>query len=174
MGTTKPVNIIGRTYYFYNDIIDLDKFDGALLKIDKKNYKDLDFYNIGYVTTKKNLGCGYDVNSVNPLYLNITRVYGYIEEKDECKYLVIDSADSEVFRKYNDVFDSIRNKINEIDDNKYDYGVDYNKIKFSSDDDLPLNKLLKFSIMTITIRCVIMDDDKLYRQLYLDDTLYEL
>ena len=52
----------------------------------------------------------------------------------------------------NDVFDSIRNKINEIDDNKYDYGVDYNKIKFSSDDDLPLNKLLKFSIMTITIR----------------------
>ena len=74
MGTTKPVNIIGRTYYFYNDIIDLDKFDGALLRIDKKNYKDLDFYNIGYVT-KKNLGSGYDVNSVNPLYLNITRVY---------------------------------------------------------------------------------------------------
>ena len=87
---------------------------------------------------------------------------------------MIDSADSEEFRKYNDVFDSIRNKINEIDDNKYDYGVDYNKIKFSSDDDLPLNKLLKFSIMTITIRCVIMDYDKLYLQLYLDDTLYEL
>ena len=170
MGTTKQINIIGRTYYFYNDIIDLDKFDGALLKIDKKNYKDLDFYNIGYVTTKKNLGCGYDVNSVNPLYLNITRVYGYTEEKDGCKYLVVDSADSEVFRKYNDVFDSIRNKINEIDGNKYDYGVDYNKIKFSSDDDLPLNKLLKFSIMTITIRCVIMDGDKLYPQLYLDDT----
>ena len=157
MGTTKQINIIGRTYYFYNDITDLDKFDGALLKIDKKNYKDLDFYNIGYVTTKKNLGCGYDVNSVNPLYLNITHVYGYIEEKDGYKYLVADSADSEVFRKHNDVFDSIKNKINEIDDNKYDYGVGYNKIKFSSDDDSPLNKLLKFSIMTITIRCVIMD-----------------
>ena len=170
MGTTKQINIIGRTYYFYNDIIDLDKFDGALLKIDKKNYKDLDFYNIGYVITKKNLGCGYDINSVNPLYLNITRVYGYIEEKDGCKYLVIDSADSEVFRKYNNVFDSIRNKLNKIDDNKYDYGVDYKKIKFSSDDDFPLNKLLKFSIMTILIRCVIMDGDKLYPQLYLDDT----
>ena len=60
---------------------------------------------------KKNLGSGYDVNSVNPLYLNITRVYGYIEEKDGYKYLVIDSADTEVFGKYNDVFDSIRNKI---------------------------------------------------------------
>ena len=75
---------------------------------------------------KKNLGIGYDVNSVNPLYLNITRVYGYIEEKDGYKYLVIDSADTEVFGKYNDVFDSIRNKINKIDDNKYDYRVDYN------------------------------------------------
>ena len=68
---------------------------------------------------------------------------------------MVDSADSEVFRKYNNVFDSIGNKINEIDDNKYDYGVDYNKIKFSSDDDLPLNKLLKFSIMTITIRLLL-------------------
>ena len=84
---------------------------------------------------------------------------------------MVDSADSEVFKKYNDVFDSIRNKISEIDD-KYDYRVDYDKIKFSSDDDLPLNKLLKFSIMTITIRCVIMDGDKLYPQQYLDDTLY--
>ena len=60
-----------------------------------------------------------------------------------------------MFRKYNDVFDSIRNKINEIDDNKYDYGVDYNKIKFSSDDDLPLNELLKFSIMTKIISATI-------------------
>ena len=49
MGTKKQINIIGGTYYFYSDIIDLDKFDVALLKIDKKNYKDLDFYNIGYV-----------------------------------------------------------------------------------------------------------------------------
>ena len=79
-----------------------------------------------------------------------------------------------MFKKYNDVFDSIRNKINEIDNNRYDYGVDYKKITFSSDDDLSLNKLLKFSIMTITIRRVFMDDDKLYPQLYLDDTLYEL
>ena len=166
MTTTKQINIIGRTYHFYNDITDLDKFDSDLLKIDKKKYKDLDFYNIGYVI-KKNLGCGYDVNSVNPLYLNITRVYGYIEEKNGSKYLVVDSSDGEVFRKYNDVFDSIKNKINEIGSNKYDYGIDYNKIQSSSDDDLLLNKLLKFRIMIITIRCVIMDDDKLYPQLYL-------
>ena len=54
MGTTKQINIKNRTYYFYNDIIDLENFDARLLKIDKKSYKDIDIYNIGYITMKKN------------------------------------------------------------------------------------------------------------------------
>ena len=49
MGTTKQINIKNRTYYFYNDIIDLENFDAKLLKIDKKLYKDIGIYNIGYV-----------------------------------------------------------------------------------------------------------------------------
>ena len=48
------------------------------------------------------------------------------------------------------------------------------KIKFNSDDDLPLNKLLKFRLMTITIRYVFEEDGKLYPQVFLDDTLYEI
>ena len=48
------------------------------------------------------------------------------------------------------------------------------KIKFNSDDDLPLNKPLKFHNMTITIRSVFEEDGKLYLQVFLDDTLYEL
>ena len=48
------------------------------------------------------------------------------------------------------------------------------KIKFSSDDDLPLNKLLKFHFMTIIIRWFFSEDDKFYPQLFLDDILYEL
>ena len=48
------------------------------------------------------------------------------------------------------------------------------KIKFNSDDDLPLNKLLKFHLMTITIRHVFEENGKLYPQAFLDDTLYEL
>ena len=48
------------------------------------------------------------------------------------------------------------------------------KIKFNSDDDLPLNKSLKFRLMTITIRCVFGEDGKLYPQIVLDDSLYEL
>ena len=48
------------------------------------------------------------------------------------------------------------------------------KIKFNSDDYLPLNKLLKFHLMTIIINCVFSGDGKLYPQLFIDDTLYEL
>ena len=61
----------------------------------------------------------------------------------------------------------------EIND-ECDYEKDYMKIRFNSDDDLPLNKSLKFRIMTITIRHVFDEDGKLFAQVFLDDTLYEL
>ena len=53
MGKTKQINIKNRTYYFYNDQIDLKDFDTKLLKIGKKDYKDIDIYYIGYLTVKK-------------------------------------------------------------------------------------------------------------------------
>ena len=53
MDTTKQINIKNRTYYFYNDIIDIENFDAGLLKIDKKSYKDINIYNIGNITKKK-------------------------------------------------------------------------------------------------------------------------
>ena len=155
MDTTKQINIKNQTYYFYNDIIDVENFDAQLLKIDKKSNKDIDIFNIGYVTKKK-IGNCMNINSVNPLYLGITLGNGYIEEKDSNKYLVFDSTDEnkELVKKYNDVFNGIMSKIREIGDDWLEYAKDYIKIKFSSDDDLPLNKSLKFSLMTITIRRV--------------------
>ena len=54
MGTVKQINFKNWTYYFYNDIIDLGSFKSNLLKIDKKSYKDIVIYNIGYITIKKN------------------------------------------------------------------------------------------------------------------------
>ena len=113
---------------------------------------------------------------VNPLYLGITRVNGYIEKKGINKYLVLDSTDEnkELLKKYNNVFNGIRDKIKEINNNECDYGKDYMKIKFNSDDDLPLNKSLEFRLMTITVRHVIEEDGKFYPQVFLDDTLYEL
>ena len=55
-----------------------------------------------------------------------------------------------------------------------DYRKDYMKIKLNCDDDLPLNKLLKFHVMTIIIRSVFEEGGKLYLQLFLDNTFYEL
>ena len=78
MGSIKEINIKERTYYFCNDIIDIEIFDSKNLKLDKKPYKDLDIYNIGYVKIKK-IGYGYDVNSVNPSYLQINDASGYIK-----------------------------------------------------------------------------------------------
>ena len=81
-----------QTYYFYNSIIDLENFKSNLLKIDKKTYKDIGIYNIGYITIKKNDDCE-NINSVNPLYLNITHASGYIEKKGVNEYLAFDSTD---------------------------------------------------------------------------------
>ena len=75
MRTVKQINIKNGTYNFYNDIIDPENFDARLLKIDKKSYKDIGIYNIGNVTKKK-IGDIMNINSVNPLYLNITHSNG--------------------------------------------------------------------------------------------------
>ena len=65
-------------------------------------------------------------------------------------------------------------KLKKINSNDCDYEKYYMKIKFNLVDDLPLNKSLKFTLMTITIRCVFEEDGKLHPQVFLDDTLYEL
>ena len=65
-------------------------------------------------------------------------------------------------------------KVREINNGEHDYEKDYMRIKFSSDDGLPLMKPLKFCNMTVTIRSVFEEDAKLYPQVFLDDTLYEL
>ena len=117
------------------------------------------------------------IYSVNCLCLQVNHASGYIEEKNGNKYLVFDSADEnkKVLKKHSDVWDGIKNKIKAMNGGeKNNYEKDYMKIKFNSDDDLPLNKPLKFHNMTITIRSVFEEDGKLYPQVFLDDTLYEL
>ena len=175
MGVIKKVHIKNRTYYFYNDMINIKKFDPILLKIDRKSYKDIGIYNIGYIAIKKTDDCE-TISSVNPFYFLINHADGYIEEKDVNKYLIFDSADENkvLLNKYNDVWNGIKNKIEEVSSGRCDYEKEYMKIKFDSDDDLPLNKPLKFHNITISIRSVFEEDVKLYPQVFLDDTLYEL
>ena len=166
----KQISIKNRNYYFHNDITDLKDFDANLLKIDKKSHKNINIYYTGYIRIKK-----IDDYESIPSYLRIGHASGYIEEKNGNKYLIFNSVDEnkEVLKKYADIWDGIKNKIKAINcDKENDYGKDYMKIKFNFDDDLPLNKLLKFHLMTIIIRCVFSEDAKLYPQLFLDDTLY--
>ena len=112
MAEIKQIHIKNRSYYFQNVIINLKKFDARLLKIDKKSYKNIGIYNIGYIATKKIDDCKNNHN-VNPSYLIIDHASGYIEKKAFHEYLVFDSTDEmkELLKKCNDVFHGIRDKI---------------------------------------------------------------
>ena len=75
METTNQINIKNKTYYFYNDIINLDEFDASKIKVDKKDFNDIDIYYLGYEFKKKISECNV-INSVNPLYLTLFMMGG--------------------------------------------------------------------------------------------------
>ena len=141
MGVVKQIDIKNRTYYFYNDMINIKKFDSNLLKIDKKSYKDIGIYNIGYITIKK-IDDYENIYSVNPLYLIVNHANGYIEEKGVNRYLIFDSTnENKELLKNTMIFgNGIRDKIKELSSSECDYQKDYMKVKFNSDDNLALNK----------------------------------
>ena len=99
----------------------------------------------------------------------VNHASGYIEKKSGNKYLFFDyyvNENKALLKKYADVWDGIKNEIKAINGGKEnDYGKDYMKIKFNSDDILPLNKPLKFQAMTIIIKSV-FEGSKLYPQVF--------
>ena len=147
MGNIKQINIKNRTYYFFDDMINIKNLDSSLIKIDKESFKNIDIYQIAYITIKK-IHDYQNIYSVNP-YLIIAKVDGFIEEKNENKYLVFDSTDEnkEVFKKYTELSNGIKNEIKTINGGKEGkYGKYFINIKFNLDDNLPLNKLLKMEL----------------------------
>ena len=86
MGKVRDLNIKSRTYYYFNNIIDIKRFEPNLLKIDKKLHRDFDIYHMGYITIKKFSKCNGDciyenIRSVNPLYLIFYSATGYFKEE---------------------------------------------------------------------------------------------
>ena len=77
---TKGINIKNHTYYFFNDMVNLENFDSNLLKIDKKSYKNSNIYYIGYITIKR-IDDYENIYVGNPLYLMIGEVDAHIDEK---------------------------------------------------------------------------------------------
>ena len=157
-------------------MINIEDFDSGLLKIDKKSFKNIDIYYIGNITIKK-IDDWDNIHSVNPLYLIIGKVDGFIEEKNGSKYLVFDFTDKnkEVLAKYTELWDGIKNEIETINGGKEgEYGKDFMKIKFDTDYNLPLNKQLKMHMLTIVVTSVFQEDGKFYPQIYLDECSHDV
>ena len=170
--TIKEINIKNRTYYFYNNIINLCEFDESKIKVDKKDFNDIDIYYLGYKHEKKNSKCNV-LNSVNPLSLRIININGQFEKgKDDAWYLVVSDKD-DVYKKLVNIFESIKNKIKEKTWNFLEYDNDYMKIKLESSNIFPTDKDVNIHITTIVIRAIFAKGGKYYPQLFLDNGLYK-
>ena len=150
-------------------MIDIRNFYSNLFKMDKKSHKDIDIYYIDYITITKYSDCE-NIHSVNPFCLIIYSAAEYCKAKMGEKYLIIDSTE-----KYGEVWCGIISKIKTLNGGKdLLYEKNYARIGINTDDDLPLNKPLKFPMLTIIIRCVFQEGKKLHLQIYLDECLHKL
>ena len=147
-------------------MIDIGNFHPNLLKIDKTSNEDIDIYYIGYITIKKFNDCE-NIHSVNPLYLIIHSATRHFKEENCEKYLIINLTE-----KYEEVFPGIIEEIKTLNGGKeLFYEKIYTRIGVNTDNDLPLNKPLKFPTLIIIIRCALQKSEKLYPQVYLYEFL---
>ena len=153
----KSLKIKNQPYYYWYDVIFIDAFNIKLFQIAKRESRaGIDIYYIGYVVNKLE----YDINSVKPLYLSVKSLLGSVEKIDGSndRYLVIDKSNIKVINVFNTLREYIENKVilDKIDG--------FDKIRFSSDIDLPLGTLIQFKILTIIIRCIIKKDGKIVQK----------
>ena len=176
----ESLKIKNTSYYYYDDIVYLDDFDVKLVKVVRRESRiGVDIYYIGYVVNKPQ----YDLDSVNPLYLIVRNLVGHIEkiEGSSDRYLVVDESNKKVINVFDKLWKFIKDEINRLikKNDKITFGNannkinEYNKLRFSSDVDLPLNTLIEFHSLTIVINCVIEKGNKYYPQIYLDECLYK-
>ena len=159
------LEIKDKSNYDLDNICYIDNFDVNSLKITKKESRiGVNFY---YTRCALNL----DDDTIIPLHFLIDRLIGFIEEIDGSsdKYLVVVSSlcNKNIINALNMVWSSIENKINlGIKINSYD------KFRFNSDIELPVNTIIEFRSLLINVSCVIEKDNEYYREIYLDECLY--
>ena len=130
MRNIKGINIKNRTYYFFNDMVNIKDFDSNLLKTDIKSYKNIDICYIGYITMKD---LDYvNIYSVNPWYFITDKIDGFIEENDGNKYLtlVCNYKNKEVLTKYTELWNKIKSLMEKINDKPGEYEKGFIKIKW--------------------------------------------
>ena len=170
----KSLKIKIKTSYNWNNIIYINDFDVNTLEIIKRESKI--GVNIYYI--RNVLELNYDYNTINPLYFLVNRLIGYIEEIEGSndKYLVVAKSvhNTNIISVLDMVWGSIKNKINPVP-NIYPNNIEiegYDKFRFNSDIDLPLNTLIEFRSLVINVSCAIEKDNEYYPEIYLDECLY--
>ena len=115
----KDIDIKKQTYYFFNDIINIENFDWNNIKIDEKLHKDILIYYIENVKFKEYV----KIFSVNPLYLIFRNVNGYFEEIDKTRYLTLVPANENKgkIKKYEELWSKIRDLVRSITKNTDNY-----------------------------------------------------
>ena len=157
MVQVKEINIKSGTYCFFNDKIHLNEIDSSLLKIDKKSYKDIDIYCIGYITIKKFTGYE-NIYSANLSYSIIHSSTGHFKDLNDNKYLILNSGD-----KYDMFGLKLDQKSKQsVMEKKSFIKKNYGRIGINNDDDLSLNKPLKFPTLKIIVQYVFQEGEKLH------------
>ena len=147
----KSLKIKDKSYYFLDDMVYLDDFNVNLVKVVRRESQiGIDIYYIGYVVIKPQN----DIKSVNPLYLTIKHLFGRVKkiQGSSDRYLVVDKNNKEVIKVFDNLWKFIENEINRLTkrNDKITFGnsdnkiKEYNKLRFSSDVDLPSDTLIKF------------------------------
>ena len=159
------LEIKDRTNYDFDNICYIDDFDVNSLRITKTESRiGADIY---YTRCALNL----DDDIIIPLHFLINRLIGFIEEIDRSndKYLVVVSSlcNKKIINALDKVWSSIKDKINPSIKIK-----DYDKFRFNSHIDLPVNRIIEFHSLLINVSCVIEKDNEYYPEIYLDDCSY--
>ena len=170
----KSFEIKTKTNYNWDDIVYINDFDVDSLEITKRESRiGANIYYIGYV-----LNPDYDYNTINPLYFVINRLIGYIEEIEGSsdKYLVASNSthNKNMITSLDMIWALIENEINpnpNIDPTIVKI-KNYDKFRFNSDTNLPLDTLIEFRSLVINVSCVIEKDNEYYPEIYLDECLY--
>ena len=158
------------SHYFFSSSVLSKDFDKTKLKITQHDCVDRSIYHIDYAKT---------TNNVNPLQLIIPELHGFIEEQKGYKYLIIEppiDINNEFLTDYKKIWDEILKNINKINNFAYvfkgyhKFGVGSVKCEDEKDEiNLPLNKLIKFNLVTISNRLIIEKDNELFLEAYLED-----
>ena len=171
----KSLEIKNTTNYNWDDIIYINDFDVNSLEIIKRESRiGANIYYTGYV-----FDTYYDYDTINPLYFVVNHLIGYIEkiEGSSDKYLVVAKSirNKDIISVLDTEWGSIENKIKDKINpfpNIYSNIIkikDYDKFRFNSDIDLPLDTSIEFRSLVINVSCVIEKDNVYYPEIYLDE-----